>query len=290
MPQREGLSLTLVGMEGASGGHGVARTPVGDFLRARRSQLQPEDVGLPTGGIRRVPGLRRDEVALLAGVSVDYLNRIEQGRERTPSMQILDAIGRALRLDEHGLAHLERLSRSGSAAPTVDPIVGGPLLDLLGAMTTVPAYVTDPSMTILAANPLTDALFCNFADRTNLLRMLFLDPHAQDFWCDWDAAAIGMVRNLRVNLAESPDYAPLSDVIGELTVRSPAFAALWARHEVRPRTLEDKAFRHPEVGELYLRFQSFRVDAAGGQRLYTYTPPAGSASEERLRRLRVRAP
>lgn len=165
-----------------------SRTALGVFLRARRDLLQPDDVGLPSGGERRVPGLRRQEVALLAGVSIDYLNRIEQGRERAPSPQVLDALGRALRLDEHGLAHLERLSRLRSSA-SVEQKVGEPLRDLLAAMSTVPAYVVDPALTLLACNTLAEALFSGFADRSNLLRMLFLDPHARDFWCDWDAAA-----------------------------------------------------------------------------------------------------
>ncbi|MFE3051095.1 helix-turn-helix transcriptional regulator [Streptomyces albidoflavus] len=260
---------------------------LGAFLRARRDALLPRDVGLPTGSDRRVPGLRREEVALLAGVSVDYVNRIEQGRERYPSAQVLEALGRALRLDEHAMAYLARVGRRPEDfTPALADQVADPLVELMDAMEMFPAYVVDPALNILATNAMADALFSRFAQRDNLMRMIFLDPHAKDFYLDWDHAAEGVVRNFRANVAETPDYPPVAAVVGELVVRSPAFAGLWARYEVRPRTLEDKAFQHPLAGRLTLRFQSFRVDSAPGQRLYVYTPTPGDTSANALRILR----
>jgi transcriptional regulator with XRE-family HTH domain len=272
----------MTGVEQAPGA--VPGTELGAFVRARREALRPEDVGLPAGGDRRVLGLRREEVALLAGVSIEYLKRIEQGRERRPSSQVLDAIARALRLDQHASTYLFRVGQAYEpgatrAAGQVSPA----LRDLLEQFGPVPAYVVDPAMTIMAANAITESLYEGFHSRENLLRMIFLDPHAAEFYLDWDRTAEGAVRNFRAIIAERPDYYRIPETVGELIVRSPAFAALWARFDVRPRALEDKGFRHPRVGELHLRFHSFSVDDAPGQQLYVYSPRPGSSSADALR-------
>ncbi|WP_189316450.1 helix-turn-helix domain-containing protein [Streptomyces brasiliensis] len=260
---------------------------LGDYLRARRDMTMPGDVGYPDDGSRRVPGLRRDEVALLAGVSTDYYIRLEQGRERHPSEQVLQAIARALRLDDAAAAHLFRLGLP-ALAPSVAPAtaVSPHLLRLLDSMSDVPAFVVGPSQDVLAANALAQELYSGFARYDNLLRMIFLDPYARDFHGDWDKAARIAVNNLRASSARFPDDERIARVIGELSVRSPAFTTLWARYEIRPRTQEDKHFRHPQVGELHLHFEALAVTSAPGQHLSVYSAEPGSASSDGLVLLR----
>lgn len=254
---------------------------LGEFLGARRALVSPAAVGLPQDGTRRVPGLRREEVALLAGVSTDYYVRLEQGRERHPSQQVLEAIARALRLDEDAARHLFRIGLPAPrvAAPVVTE-VAAPLRQLLDQMHGVPAFVVGPGQDILAANALAEILYRGFARFDNLLRMIFLDPHAREFYADWDKAARVAVRNLRASTTE-PDERT-EQIIGALTVRSPAFASLWARYEVGPRTQEDKHFRHPDVGEIRLHFEKFTVASAPGQHLSVYTAEPGSAAADSL--------
>lgn len=254
---------------------------LGEFLVARRALVSPGAVGLPDDGTRRVPGLRREEVALLAGVSTDYYVRLEQNRERHPSQQVLEAIARALRLDEDAARHLFRI---GLPAPrlagAVTTQVAAPLRQLLDQMRGVPAFVVGPGQDVLAANALAETLYRGFARFDNLLRMIFLDPHAREFYADWDEAARVAVRNLRATTAV-PDERT-EQVIGALTVRSPAFASLWARYEVGPRTQEDKHFRHPDVGDIRLHFEKFTIASAPGQHLSVYTAEPGSAAADSL--------
>jgi len=254
---------------------------LGEFLGARRALVSPAAVGLPADDGRRVPGLRREEVALLAGVSTDYYIRLEQGRERHPSQQVLEALARALRLDEDAARHLFRI---GLPTPgTTEPIiteVAAPLRQLLDQMHGVPAFVVGPGQDILAANALAEALYRGFARFDNLLRMIFLDPHAREFYADWDHAARVSVRNLRATTT-TPD--PRTEqVIGALTVRSPAFASLWARYEVGPRVQDDKHFHHPDVGEIRLHFEKFTIASAPGQHLSVYTAEPGSPAADSL--------
>lgn len=254
---------------------------LGEFLGARRALVSPATVGLPDDGSRRVPGLRREEVALLAGVSTDYYVRLEQGRERHPSQQVLEAIARALRLDEDAARHLFRIGLPAPrAAAPVTTEVAAPLRRLLDQMQGVPAFVVGPGQDVLAANALAEILYRGFARFDNLLRMIFLDPHAREFYADWDQAARVAVRNLRASTAE-PD-GRTEQVIGALTARSPAFASLWARYEVGPRTHEDKHFRHPDVGEIRLHFEKLTVASAPGQHLSVYTAEPGSAAADSL--------
>ena len=208
-----------------------ADNELGEFLRARRGELNPPDVGLPEVGPRRVPGLRREEVALLTGVSLDYYTRLEQGRERRPSDQVLDALARVLHLDHHAAGYLFRLAQPApqTARVTSPRTVGAVLLDFLTDTIDGPATLTGPVLDVLAANPLARALYDGFAAFDNLARMVFLDPAAQRFYADWDNAARGVVSNLRAGSAPFPEDPHVTAIIGELTVRSPAFGTYWAR-------------------------------------------------------------
>ncbi|MFH8596846.1 helix-turn-helix domain-containing protein [Streptomyces rimosus] len=259
---------------------------LGDYLRARRAAVAPADAGLPDDGPRRVPGLRRDEVALLAGVSTDYYIRLEQGRERHPSEQVLRAIAGALRLDEAAAAHLFRLGRSVFGMPAAATTVAPELLRLMDGMREVPAFVVGAAQDVLAANAMAKELYDGFTRYDNLLRMIFLDPYAREFYADWDRAARIAVGNLRASSSQFPKDERIERVVGELSVRSPAFTGLWARYEVRPRTHEDKHFRHPRVGEIRLHFEALAVTSTPGQHLSVYSAEPGSADADALVLLR----
>ncbi|TWV34537.1 helix-turn-helix transcriptional regulator [Streptomyces misionensis] len=259
---------------------------LGDYLRARRAALAPAVVGLPDDEPRRVPGLRRDEVALLAGVSTDYYIRLEQGRERHPSEQVLRAIAGALRLDDAAAAHLFRLGLYAFGAAAATTTVAPELLRLMDGMREVPAFVVGAAQDVLAANATARELYSGFARYDNLLRMIFLDPFAREFYADWDRAARIAVGNLRASSSQYPQDERIERVVGEVSVRSPAFAGLWARYEVRPRTHEDKHFRHPRVGEIRLHFEALAVTSAPGQHLSVYSAEPGSADADALARLR----
>lgn len=259
-----------------------ADNELGEFLRARRALVPPELAGVPEDTVRRVPGLRREEVSLLSGVSTDYYVRLEQGREKHPSKQVLLAVARVLHLDADATAHLLRIGFPDllpRSAPTTE--VAPPLRTLLDRMDGVPAFVVGPGQDVLAANALAERLYDGFARFDNLLRMIFLDPAAPDFYLDWDQAARTAVRNLRA--ASVTATRRTEEVVGHLSLRSPVFAELWASHDVGPRTSEDKRFRHTEVGDLVLHFESLAVASAPGQHLSVYTAAPGS--EEALERL-----
>ncbi|MFJ3889837.1 helix-turn-helix transcriptional regulator [Streptomyces sp. H23] len=260
---------------------------LGDYLRARRALLRPQDVSLPDDGPRRVPGLRRDEVALLAGVSTDYYIRLEQGRERRPSDQVLRSIACALRLDDAAAAHLFRLGLPVFGARAATSLTIAPeLLRLMESVPDMPAFLVGAAQDILGANAMARELYRGFSRYDNLLRMIFLDPYARSFYGDWDAAARLAVSNLRNSSSQFPGDEHIERVVGELTLRSPAFANLWARYEVRPRTREEKHFVHPQVGELRLHFETLAVASAPGQHLSVYSAEPGSASHDGLILLR----
>jgi transcriptional regulator with XRE-family HTH domain len=259
--------------------------PLGEFLRARRELLSPEDAGVPQYGRRRVPGLRREEVALLAGMSTDYYMRLEQGRERRPSQQVIDAIARALQLDEDAVAHVYRLAhpsprpaRRTTRAERVSP----QLLRLMNGWPDTPAYILGHALDILAANPLATALFSDFGRPDNLLRMTFLHPAGRDFYLDWDRAAQSTVATLRAAAGAEPDNPRLTELVGELSMKSPAFRSLWGRHDVRGKTHDAKGFRHTEVGDLQLHFEAFTINSAPGQQLVVYQADPGSPSADAL--------
>ncbi|MCT2582974.1 helix-turn-helix transcriptional regulator [Actinophytocola gossypii] len=254
---------------------------LGAFLRARRAQARPDAAALTTSGHRRVPGLRREEVAVLAGLSVDYYTRLEQGRERHPSEPVLDALARAFDLDADARAHLHRLA--GRTAPReLVEVVGPELSALMGAWPATPAYVINRTMDILAENALARAMHSGFAEAGNLARMVFLDPAGRDFYVDWERAAHSAAAHLRLAEGHDPRHPRLLELLDELTTRSSAFRDLWNRHAVRGKTRDAKQFRHPEVGVLTLDYETFDVRAASGLQLVVHHAPAGSPSADAL--------
>jgi transcriptional regulator with XRE-family HTH domain len=257
---------------------------LGEFLRARRGLVAPEDAGIEPGPRRRVAGLRREEVAQLAGVSADYYVRLEQGRERNPSAQVVDALARALNLEEDAVAHLHKLARPqtrGRRAPRRERVSPN-LMQMLHAWPNTPAVVLGRTLTVLAHNPLGKALFDGHAYSGDLVRLVFLDPDARDFYPEWDRVAVNTVAGLRSSAGLDPDDPALVETVGELSVKSAEFRRLWARHDIRQKTHETKRFRHPLVGELTLTYESLTVNSAPGQQLVVYQAAPGSASEEAL--------
>jgi transcriptional regulator with XRE-family HTH domain len=258
---------------------------IGQFLRARRERVRPEDVGLPDFGRRRVPGLRREELATLAGVSADYYVRLEQGRERHPSEQVIDALARALQLDDDATAHLHELARPTPrrrrAAKRTER-VRPELLRLMETWGHTPAMVTGRHLDVLAANSLASALHGGFARGHNLVRSLFLDPAAHDRYPDWDQVAKETVAALRASVGPDLDDPHLTDLVGELSLKSERFRSLWARHDVREKTHGTKRFVNPQVGELTLRYETFAVSGSSGQVLAVYHAEPGSPTEQAL--------
>ncbi|GAA0975419.1 helix-turn-helix transcriptional regulator [Nocardiopsis tropica] len=258
---------------------------LGDLLRAHRARIRPEDAGVPTYGPRRVAGLRREEVAVLAGMSSDYYARLEQGRERNPSAQVLEAVSAVLRLDDDTREHLYRLAgavpedaRRRDAVETVAP----ELRQLLDGYPSTPAFVLNPALDILAANALAGALFSPFARADNLARMVFLDPAARSFYARWERAARMTAASLRHAAGLDPHHPGLVSLVAELTGGSADFADLWRSHTVRGKTGEAKEFVHPDVGALSLVYQSFDVRGARGQQLVIYHAEPGSRSAQAL--------
>ncbi|MFI6742427.1 helix-turn-helix transcriptional regulator [Nonomuraea sp. NPDC050451] len=267
-------------------------TPLGDFLRARREALKPQDVGLPEHGRRRVPGLRREEVAMLAGVSSDYYMRLEQGRETSPSPQVIDAIAAALHLDDEAHDHLRRLTRAPQerrSAPAGHDRVSPQLLQLIDSWPDTPAFILGPALDILAHNALAAALHSGFQRFDNLARMVFLDPAGRTFYQDWDKAANSCVAELRAAYGYDPDSPRINEVVDTLCAKSPEFAKLWARHEVQGKTQQAKNLAHPEVGALEIQFSAFTVNDAPHQQLVVYQAEPASATAAAFAELRPRA-
>jgi len=262
-----------------------AENRIGRFLRARRELVHPEEVGLPDLGRRRVPGLRREELAMLAGVSADYYIRLEQGRDQHPSEQVLAALARALRLDEDATAHLHELARPAPRrrrAATRPERVSPDLQRLLHTWSQTPAFVLGRRMDVLASNALAGALHAGFTEGNNLSRVFFLDPAAPAFYADWDRVAAGAVAGLRASAGADLDDPRLTELVGELSLKSEAFRRLWARHDVRDKTSGTKRFNHPQVGELTLGYHSFAVSGAPGQLLTVYHAEPDTPSAQAL--------
>ncbi|MEO3924161.1 helix-turn-helix transcriptional regulator [Micromonosporaceae bacterium B7E4] len=266
-----------------------------EFLRSRRARLRPEEFGL-TGapGGRRVPGLRREELAQLAGISVDYYIRLEQGRNLNPSEPVLDAIARVLRLDDTERAHLSQLARPREARrrpPRRPQQVAAATYQLLETLdqATAPAFVIGSRMDVLAINRTARALICDFnalpARRRNYARFIFLDEDARELHPDWTSVAIDTVATLRVYAGRHPDDPDLSALVGELSVQSEEFRHWWADHQVLVRTSGTKRFRHPLVGDLTITYQALTMPDDPEQTLFVYTTAAGTADHTALRLL-----
>jgi transcriptional regulator with XRE-family HTH domain len=272
------------------------REEVREFLASRRARITPEQAGIDSiGGRRRVAGLRREEVARLAGVSVDYYTRLERGNLTGASDSVLDAIARALELDRAEHDHLFDLARSANTSPRSRPRSPAPaavqpaVQYMLDVITAAPAIVGNNRMDIVAANALGFALYSEMYRSTarpaNHSRFIFLDPRAHDFYPDWDRAANVNVAILRRDAGRNPHDKGIAELVGELSVRSDEFRTRWAAHNVRRHYSGAKSFSHPVVGLLELPYLAMELEDAPGHTLTVYPAAPGSASEEGLKLL-----
>jgi transcriptional regulator with XRE-family HTH domain len=271
-----------------------SRTEIRDFLTTRRAKITPERAGLPAyGGNRRVKGLRREEVALLAGVSVDYYTRLERGNLSGVSDSVLEAVARALQLDEAERVHLFDMARAANTSAANArtrrpraPRLRAEVRRLLDAMTMVPAYVRNGRLDVLGANTLGRAVFAPLFDTAaatpNIARFMFLDAAAPAFYRDWEELAGDTVALLRAEAGRDPYDRALTDLIGELSTRSDVFRSWWAVHNVRLHRSGVKHLHHPVVGDLTLAYESMDLTADPGLRLNAYTAEPGSPSMDAL--------
>ncbi|KOX20018.1 XRE family transcriptional regulator [Saccharothrix sp. NRRL B-16348] len=269
------------------------RSELGEFLRSRRARISPEEAGVPRYGRRRVPGLRREELAQLAGISVGYYVRLEQGHPVNTSDSVLDSLARALRLtaDEH--AHLRGLIRSGPVRPTRarPDRLRKTVRSVVWSLGHMPALVLGVFGDVLVWNRLAHALLAGHlpfgapdraADRPNWVRLFFLDPHVRELFADWSEKARDTVADLRLMAGRYPDDPRLAELVGELSLKSPEFRSLWSTHPVRRCAFHDRRFRHPVVGELTLNDELMALPEDEGQRLVVFTAAPGSSSAAAL--------
>lgn len=271
------------------------RDEVGEFLRSRRDRVTPEQAGIIGGGRRRVPGLRREEVATLANISVDYYAKMERGDLRGVASEILGALAQALRLDEAETDHLHDLARAADPCPSrqykarTDLSVRPGLQRFIDAVTGAPVWVRDRRMDIVTANPLGRALYrpvLQDADgRGNTARFMFLSPAARSFFSDWEQGADDIVATMRTYAGQNPRDKRLTDLIGELVTRSDAFRLRWAAHNVRHHRSGIKRINHPDVGDLELVYESMDLPANPDWFMFGYTAEPASPTEERLKLL-----
>lgn len=268
-----------------------SRTELGEFLKTRRARLTPADVGLPVyTGARRVPGLRREEVALLAGMSVEYYTRIERGSFTAISDSVLDGIAHALHLDDAEQAHLRTLAGTPSGRlprrPPARRRVRPSIQRVLDAMPLTPAFVLSPRTDILATNTLGRAvnqpLHESQGEHVNHARYLFLDRRSAEFWRDWAKIADQTVATMRAEAGRNPFDRDITDLVGELATRSDEFRTRWATHNVRLHTHGTKRIHHPLVGDLDLPYETIPLPADPGQSLLIYTPDPHSRTQEAL--------
>lgn len=271
------------------------RSEASEFLSTRRARITPEQAGIIGGGRRRVTGLRREEVAMLAGMSVDYYARMERGNLTGVSPEVLEALGRALQLDDAELAHLHDLARSAAptgtarkrpraSTPAIRPALQR-LLDVIDA----PAYISNARKDFLAVNALGAAVFSpildDVANERNNARFTFFNPAAQNFYVDWESGANSIVTSLRIEAGRNPHDKPLTDLIGELVTRSDVFRSRWAAHDVRFHRAGSKRIHHPDVGDLEFDYEALDLPADPGLVMFTMTAAVDTPTAERLRLL-----
>lgn len=275
-------------------------TELGRFLRARRTQVTPAEVGFTPGAdVRRTPGLRREEVAALAGVSIDCCTRLERGKETHPSLAVVEALGRALKLDEDEHGHLRNLAVRAAHHAPVPPAAPSRTVShkvklLPENLRPSPAYVTSRTLDLLAANPGALALYVGTENwpvrQRNLARYLFLHPQSRDLYADWTTQIRGCVARLRALAGTDPDAPDLTRLVGELLLKSPDFAGLWKRYEVTGRKNTTKTFHHPKVGTVTLAFQGMALEGTPGHRLGVYTAEPGTPDHDAVLLLDMTAP
>lgn len=268
---------------------------LGDFLKARRAMVTPDPLHLGDTRPRRVPGLRREEVALRAGLSTDYYTRLEQGRHRSPSEAVLEGLASALELDQTAREHLFALARAAAGGGRRDPGAGTvqrvrpSLHQLLDQLTELPAFVRGRRTDVLAMNPLARFVLHDFmvepVRERNLLRWALLDPEARTRYVNWESTVRSMVGTLRLDAGRHPDDPLLTELVGDLAVRSPEFRVWWAEQQVVERTAGVKRLNHPLVGELTIDYEALDVVGETDQTLFIYTTKPGSESQERMRLL-----
>jgi transcriptional regulator with XRE-family HTH domain len=270
---------------------------IGEFLTSRRAKLAPDDVGLPDfGGRRRVPGLRREEVAMVAGISPEYYKRLERGAVNGVSESVLDGISRALKLDEAEHTHLYDLVRAANAGahpqrrlPVRKLQLSASVRQTIDAMATVPVYVQNGRLDSVATNRLGAALFSPMFEAglapVNAARFVFLDARAQEFYRDWEANTRSTVALLRAEAGRAPFDRQLSDLVGELSTRSDLFRKLWGSHDVREHRTGIKSVHHPVVGDLDLTFQGLDLSSDRGLQMLVFSAEPGSASDDGLQLL-----
>ncbi|GAB3448015.1 helix-turn-helix transcriptional regulator [Streptomonospora sediminis] len=260
---------------------------IGEFLRARRDLVTPEQTGLPAQGPRRVPGLRREEVAMLAGISADYYLRLEQGRDSNPSQAVLESLADILQLDDDTTAYLLSLGepqpRSRRRTPRRESVPAG--VAMLVTTLALPAFVEGRYFDVLAANPPATALSPRLVVGGNRLRDVFLNPAETDLYPDWESATERLVAGFRQSVGTDTDDQRFIDLVGELSLASPRFRTLWARHDVRTREGAEMRLEHPQLGELRLNREKLAISGTSGQMLVVYHASPASPDAEKLRLL-----
>ncbi|MER5806141.1 helix-turn-helix domain-containing protein [Streptomyces mirabilis] len=280
--------------EARSSGDGVPEVDsgLGSYLRARRAQVTPEDVGLTSSGLRRTPGLRREELAALAGVSIDYYTRLERSKENRPSPAVLDALARALLLDAYGHQHLydlaARAARCASEAPRTSASreIRHGVLVLLDELRPNPVFVLSRTLDVLNCNPSALRLFAGLEaqppETRSIARYVFLHPHAPDVLDDWDEQARACVGRLRVLAGADPEAPDLTSLVEELLSKSREFTELWSRYDVKPHAQGIKTFHHPHVGELRLGYESMPLEGTPAQRFVVFYAEPGSVDYDKM--------
>ncbi|MFJ6573398.1 helix-turn-helix domain-containing protein [Streptomyces sp. NPDC091292] len=265
---------------------------LGDYVRARRELVTPEQAGIPARGLRRVPGLRREEVAMLAGISADYYLRLEQGRDRNPSVQVLVSLARVFQLDDDATAHLLRLGadtpRRHRHRPRTETVPPG--IATLITTLPLPAHVESRYFDVLAANSLATALSPRLVPGANRLRDVFLDPAEQALHPDWGNATAGMVAGFRESVGTDTDDPRYAELVDELSLTSPRFRRLWARHDVVACEGASKHLAHPRVGDLRLNRERLGIGGTAGQVLVIHHPDPDTDSADRLALLAATVP